>query len=120
MQRSRVRGGLVMGLLIAGLVISSSAARAVSQHGSTAQSHRATAMTMPTTWHVIAGFAQMLPTGNTSTEAVNQFYPRTLTIHPGDKVTWTVNSANEPHIITFAPDPMLRHLEDPTCSSVPR
>jgi plastocyanin len=73
----------------------------------------------PRTWHVIAGFTQTLPAGNNSTEAVNQFYPRKLTIHAGDKVTWTVNSANEPHIIAFAPDPMLRHLEDPNVQFTP-
>jgi plastocyanin len=59
---------------------------------------------VPRTWHVVVGFSQMLPQGNGSTEAVNQFYPRTLTIDPGDKVTFTDNAANEPHTITFGPD----------------
>jgi plastocyanin len=67
----------------------------------------------PRTWHVVAGFSQMLPQGNGSTEAVNQFYPRTLTIYPGDKVTFTDNAANEPHTVTFGPDRLLRPLEDP-------
>lgn len=118
MDRSRVLGGIAMGLLIAGLVINSGPARAVSLYAPHTQAPRAAADTS-TTWHVIAGFAQVLPAGNDSTEAVNQFYPRRLTIHPGDKVTWTVNSANEPHIIAFAPDPMLRHLEDPNVQFTP-
>jgi plastocyanin len=49
----------------------------------------------PRTWHVVAEFSQKLPQGNGSTEAVNQFYPRTLTIYPGDKVTFTDNATNE-------------------------
>lgn len=67
----------------------------------------------PTTWHVIAGFSQLLPSDSGNTEAVDQFYPRTLTIYAGDRVTWTINTRNEVHTITFAPDPMLRKLEDP-------
>ena len=74
----------------------------------------------PRSWHVIAGFSQMLPTENGNTEAVNQFYPRVLTIYPGDKVTWTVNAANEVHTVTFAPDAMLRKLEDPNNQAMPK
>lgn len=73
----------------------------------------------PRTWHVIAGFSQLLPSGNANTEAVNQFYPRTLTIYPGDRVTWTVNAAQELHTVTFAPDPVLRRLEDPQRQGLP-
>lgn len=74
----------------------------------------------PHTWHVVAGFSQMLPTGSGSTEAVNQFYPRMLTIYPGDKVTFTDNAANEPHTVTFGPDRLLRPLEDPKNNAFPK
>ena len=79
-------------------------------------------MTMPApkTWQVIAGFNQVLPAGNNNTEAVNQFYPRELTIHPGDKVTWTDNAANEPHTVTFGPDSILRPLENPQAQFSPK
>jgi plastocyanin len=76
--------------------------------------------TAPRTWHVIAGFNQHLPAGNDNAEAVNQFYPRTLTIYPGDKVTWTVNDIHEVHTVTFAPDPVLRKMEDPQRQAAPR
>lgn len=65
------------------------------------------------TWHVIAGYSQQLPAMNDSTEAVNQFYPRELTIYAGDRVTWTINSTNEVHTVTFGPDSLLRPLENP-------
>ena len=74
----------------------------------------------PRTWHVIAGFSQMLPRGNDSTQAVNQFYPRTLTIYAGDAVQWTVNAFDEPHTVTFGPDRLLRPLEDPQHQLVPQ
>lgn len=48
-----------------------------------------------------------------NTEAVNPFYPRTLTIYAGDRVTGTVYAQNEVHTVTFGADPMLRRLEDP-------
>ncbi len=67
----------------------------------------------PRTWHVVVGFTQVLPRGSGSPESVNQFYPRTLTIYPGDKVTFTDNATNEPHTVTFGPDRLLRPLEDP-------
>ena len=67
----------------------------------------------PRIWRVIAGVSQALPVGNGSTESVNQFFPRHLTIHPGDTVIFTDNSANEPHTVTFGPDRLLRPLEDP-------
>jgi plastocyanin len=51
---------------------------------------------------------------------VNQFYPRVLTIHPGDKVTWTINSGNEPHTISFGPDSILRPLEKPLAQFMPK
>jgi plastocyanin len=69
-------------------------------------------------WHVIAGYSQMLPAMNGSTEAVNQFYPRDLTIYAGDRVTWTINSTNEVHTVTFGPDSILRPLEDPQKQAV--
>jgi plastocyanin len=96
---------------------------AVSSTGVRAQATRASAgMTMPApkTWHVIAGFSQNLPAGNHNTEAVDQFYPRVLTIHPGDKVTWTINSSNEVHTVSFGPDSILRHLEDPQVQFTPK
>lgn len=65
------------------------------------------------TWRVIAGVSQALPAGNGSTESVNQFFPRHLTIRPGDTVIFTDNSINEPHTVTFGPDRLLRPLEDP-------
>jgi len=102
----------VASLLIGGLVINGGPARAVGLHASHTQAPRAAA-DMPTTWHVIAGFSQLLPSNTGNTEAVNQFYPRTLTIFAGDRVTWTINTQNEVHTVTFAPDPVLRHLEDP-------
>ena len=74
----------------------------------------------PRTWHVIAGFTQALPRGNDSTEAVNQFYPRMLTIYAGDAVQWTVNAFDEPHTVTFGPDRLLRPLEDPQHQLVPQ
>jgi plastocyanin len=103
-----------MSLLIAGLIINSGIAPAGRMYAAHAQSPRTSATaTMPTTWHVIAGFSQLLPTATGNTEAVNQFYPRTLTIYAGDRVTWTVNAQNEAHTITFGPDSILRKLEDP-------
>ena len=78
------------------------------------------AMPAPRTWHVIAGFSQALPVGTQNTEAVNQFYPRVLTIHPGDKVTWTVNATNEPHTVSFGPDSLLRPLENPQVQFAPK
>ena len=112
MHRFRARGGIAMGLLIAGLVINSGPARAVGLYATHAHAPRAAA-DIPTTWHVIAGFSQLLPTETGNTEAVNQFYPRTLTIYAGDRVTWTVNAQNEAHTVTFGPDSILRKLEDP-------
>jgi plastocyanin len=112
MNRLRFRGGITSALLIAGLLITSGPVRAVGLYASHTQASRAAA-DMPTTWHVIAGFSQLLPTDTGNTEAVNQFYPRTLTIYQGDRVTWTVNAQNEVHTVTFAPDPVLRKLEDP-------
>ncbi len=92
-------------------------AQAVTRHASHAH---AVAGPPLRTWHVIAGYSQMLPQANGNTEAVNQFYPRTLTIYAGDKVTWTVNAANEAHTVTFAPDPVLRKLEDPNAVATPK
>jgi len=69
--------------------------------------------TVPRTWQVIAGFSQALPPGSDSTEAVNAFYPRVLTVYAGDAVTWTDNSTREPHTVTFGPVALLRTLEDP-------
>jgi plastocyanin len=112
MHRFTVRGAITVCLLIAGLGINGGPARAVSRDASHAQAPRVAA-DMPTTWHVIAGFSQLLPSDTSNPEAVNQFYPRTLTIYAGDRVTWTDNSQAEPHTVTFAPDPMLRKLEDP-------
>jgi plastocyanin len=109
-----MRAGVALSLLAAGLIITTGSARMVSPSPPSAQpSGAADTPTTPTTWHVIAGFSQILPTGNSNTEAVNQFYPRRLTIYAGDRVTWTVNDGNEPHTVTFGPDPLLRRLENP-------
>jgi plastocyanin len=119
MDKFRVRSGIVMGLLIAGLVINSGPARAVSLYARGAQATRAAA-DMPTTWHVIAGFTQALPADTGNNESVNQFYPRTLTIYPGDSVIFTNNEINEPHTVTFGPDALLRPLEDPKNDAFPK
>jgi plastocyanin len=89
----------------------------------TVHAHRATTQMIgiqPRTWHVIAGFTQVLPAGNKNTEVVNQFYPRMLTIYRGDSVTWTINAHSEIHTVTFAPDSVLRKLEDPNHQIIPR
>jgi plastocyanin len=114
MPKFRIRAGVALSLLAASLVIATGTARAVSPHTAHVRSaHAADTPATPTTWHVIAGFSQLLPTDTGNTEAVNQFYPRTLTIYAGDRVTWTVNAQNEVHTVTFAPDAVLRKLEDP-------
>jgi hypothetical protein len=74
---------------------------------------------MPTTWHVIAGFSQALPAGTGNNESVNQFYPRTLTIYQGDRVTFTDHEINEPDTVTFGPDARLRPLVDAQRPSAP-
>jgi plastocyanin len=112
MRRVIVRSSVVLVLLMAGLAVSAGLASAVNVQSSQAQPSNA-APTKPTTWHVIAGFSQLLPSDTGNSEAVNQFYPRNLTIYAGDSVTWTVNAQNEIHTVTFAPDPELRKLEDP-------
>ena len=114
MPKSSIRAGVALSLLTASLVITTGSAWAVSLHTAQARSaHAADTPATPTTWHVIAGFSQLLPTDTGNTEAVNQFYPRVLTIYAGDRVTWTANARIEPHTVTFAPDPVLRKLEDP-------
>jgi len=109
MRKLAVRGAVVALLLVTGLVVGITRGPAAAQ----TQPQAAAAPTAPTTWHVIAGYSQLLPTGNGNSEAVNQFYPRNLTIYAGDSVTWTVNAQNEAHTVTFAPDAVLRKLEDP-------
>ncbi len=114
MERSRVLGGIALVGLCGALVVGAGSALARTTHR--AGPARVAAQMIgaaPRTWHVIVGFSQALPKGNDSTQAVNQFYPRTLTIYAGDSVRWTVNAFNEVHTVTFAPDPLLRHLEDP-------
>jgi plastocyanin len=114
MKRAKTRGAIAAVCLLVLLAAGVGSARALTprtRHAADAGAAMLNAM--PRTWHVIAGYSQMLPSGNGNTEAVNQFYPRTLTIYQGDKVTWTVNAANEAHTVAFAPDPVLRHLEDP-------
>lgn len=107
---------IVAALLIVGV----GSAQALTRQAAHTQQRTADAGPPVRTWHVIAGFTQMLPEANGNTEAVNQFYPRTLTIYAGDRVTWTVNSGNEPHIPAFAPDPVLRKLEDPNAAAIPK
>src|SRR6185437_927877 len=103
-------------------VLATGSGPAGAQLSRAAHAQRAAAQTMgtqPRTWHVIAGFSQVLPTGNDSTQVVNQFYPRTLTIYQGDRVTWTINARGEVHTVTFGPDPVLRKLEDPNQQVIP-
>lgn len=121
MERSRVLGSIALVGLCGALIIGAGSALAGTAHR-TGLAHAATQAVgaAPRTWHVIAGFSQMLPEGNNSTQAVNQFYPRLLTIYAGDSVRWTVNAFNEVHTVTFAPDPVLRHLEDPQQQILPR
>jgi plastocyanin len=51
------------------------------------------------TWFMTAGTGS--PDGYT---AVNEMLPRTVDIHPGDRVVWTSRSVNEPHTVTFPMD----------------
>ncbi len=114
MKRSRIFGSLALVALSGALAIGAGSAVAGTAHrAGPARAASQMIGVAPRTWHVIAGFSQLLPTDTGNTEAVNQFYPRTLTIYAGDRVTWTINAQNESHTVTFAPDPMLRHLEDP-------
>src|SRR5581483_8883780 len=83
---------LVAGLLLAGV---GSARAFTKQSEPTRQNAQLTTNPPVRTWHVIAGYSQMLPATNGSTEAVNQFYPRVLTIYAGDRVTRTINATNE-------------------------
>ncbi len=109
--------------LLASLLLAVGAGSAWALTAPAARAHHAGAQMLnpPTrTWHVIAGFTQALPANNGNNEAVNQFYPRTLTIYPGDTVVWTDNSVNEPHTITFVPDPLLRKMEDPNYQAIPK
>jgi plastocyanin len=120
MHSTRLLAGLGVVALVAGLIGVDRPTLAATVRNAPAR-HRSADMTMPmpTTWHVITGYNQMLPTGSGSTESVNQFYPRHLTIYQGDSVTWTDNEYNEPHTVTFAPDPVLRKLEDPQVQFMP-
>lgn len=120
MKRSPILAGAAV-VCLAGVVIAASPAWALTHHTARSAHARAEMINPPArTWHVIAGFTQVLPTGNGSTETVNQFYPRVLTIYAGDAVRWTINAFNEPHTVTFAPDPLLRKLEDPQNQLVPQ
>lgn len=49
-----------------------------------------------TTWYMTAGTGS--PDGHV---AVDEFLPRVLNIHPGDKVVWRPKAINEPHTVTF-------------------
>jgi plastocyanin len=121
MERSRVLGSIALVGLCGALVAGAGSALAGTAHR--AGPARVAAQVLnppPRAWHVIAGFSQALPTGNDNNESVNQFYPRTLTIYPGDSVVFTDNETNEPHTVTFAPDPMLRKLEDPRNDAFPK
>jgi plastocyanin len=121
MRYFRVVAGLGVAALLAGLIGAERPSLAATVHTAPA-SQRSVAMTTPApkTWQVIAGFTQVVPAGNGNTEAVNRFFPQVLTIHPGDKVTWTINSANEPHTITFGPDSLVRPLEEPQNQITPK
>lgn len=121
MKHSRVLGSIALVGLSGAIVAGAGSALAGTAHR--AGPARAAAQMIgvaPRTWPVIAGFSQALPRGNDSTQAVNQFYPRVLTIYAGDSVRWTVNAFNEVHTVTFGPDPLLRRLEDPQQQIIPR
>src|SRR5690349_1664046 len=120
MQLTRYSRGVVAALLVAGLIVAGAPALAATQHASGVRHAADTSMVAPTTWHVIAGFSQALPAGTGNNESVNQFYPRTLTIYPGDRVIFTDNEINEPHTVTFGPDSLLRPLEDPKNDAFPK
>ena len=113
MTRTKIIQGIAASCLIGPLVAGGGSAWALTQRVHHAQHSAEMTGAAPRTWHVIAGFSQLLPGQNDNREAVDQFYPRKLTIFPGDKVTWTINALNDAHTVTFAPDAMLRHLEDP-------
>jgi plastocyanin len=113
-QQRRLPILLTLCLLAVLLVAGVGSARARTPQARSTQQNARTTMNPPVrTWHVIAGYSQVLPTTNGSTEAVNQFYPRELTIYAGDRVTWTINATNEIHTVTFGPDSILRPLEKP-------
>jgi plastocyanin len=119
MRYSRYSGRAIAALLVAGLIVAGAPVLYAVQHASAARQAARASLVKPATWHVIAGYTQVLPAKNGNTAAVNQFYPRHLTIYQGDKVMWTDNSVSEPHTVTFAPDPVLRKLEDPQQQFIP-
>jgi plastocyanin len=56
--------------------------------------------------HVTAGVGEMTSNaGGTQQLAIVRFLDATITIHVGDTVEWTNNDPDEPHTITFGPDP---------------
>lgn len=58
------------------------------------------------TKHVTAGIGEMTSNpGGYQQLAIVRFLEGTITIHAGDTVEWTNHDPNEPHTITFGPDP---------------
>ena len=56
--------------------------------------------------HVTAGVGEMTSNaGGTQQLAIVRFLDANITIHVGDTVEWTNNDPDEPHTITFGPDP---------------
>jgi len=56
--------------------------------------------------HVTAGIGEMTSNaGGTQQLAIVRFLDGTITIHAGDTVEWSNDDPNEPHTITFGPDP---------------
>jgi hypothetical protein len=72
MPKFRIRATIALSLLAAGLSITAGTAQAVSSYTAQVQSaHTSSTIATSTTWHVIAGFSQLLPSNTGDTEAVN-------------------------------------------------
>ena len=57
--------------------------------------------------HVTAGVGEVLATaGGTQVGSLVRFLKGTIQIHAGDTVEWTNRDPQEPHTITFGPDPL--------------
>jgi hypothetical protein len=91
MHSTRLLAGLGVVALVAGLVgVDRPTLAATVRHAPARHRSADPSMPMPTTWHVIAGYNQMLPTRNGDTESVNQ-YPRQRAQGAGG--IWSVTTA---------------------------
>jgi plastocyanin len=71
---------------------------------------------MGNSWIVTAGDGQASSNDKTNTTTYDGFYPRHLTIHLGDTVTWIGGF----HTVTFGPESMLQDLEKHLVVPVPQ